>query len=224
LWSAPTKPSGIDYAKLIEIAHQAETQPGTRRTATEHRRGPRLGPRRQPARARPRPTPPRDLAGLARRPPPELNSSQPDPPAQSQLSTTLAIRSGKHTDHTKQGVHQTRDASKNLQAADTLDFYLVLHWVDGRWEGEHTGPTECSPVGNSSVSSNETELDVFSLDPQPDGTYSGTLTYTIQTNECYQQGSVRELPLTAVRTGPAPPGIVADPPTMSALPQPTAHR
>jgi hypothetical protein len=28
LWSAPPKPSGIDYAKLIEIAHQAETQPG----------------------------------------------------------------------------------------------------------------------------------------------------------------------------------------------------
>ena len=33
-------------------------------------------------------------------------------PAQSQTSTTLATRSGKHTDHTKQGVHQTRDASK----------------------------------------------------------------------------------------------------------------
>ena len=28
LWSAPPKPSGIDYAKLIEIAHQAELARG----------------------------------------------------------------------------------------------------------------------------------------------------------------------------------------------------
>jgi serine/threonine protein kinase, bacterial len=114
--------------------------------------------------------------------------------------------------------------AKNLQAAAALDFYMVLHWVDGRWEGDHTSPTECSPVGDSSVSANQTEFETYSLEPQPDGTYSGTLTYTVQTNECGQQGSVRELPLTAVRTGPVPPGVVADPPTMSTLPQPPAHR
>ena len=83
-------PTRIDVTDL----DQAPAAP-----ATEHRRGPRLGPRRRPAGARPRPPPPRHLAGLARRQRPEL-TAEPHP------GTTLAIRSEKHT-----GSHVTRCAS-----------------------------------------------------------------------------------------------------------------
>jgi hypothetical protein len=68
----------------------------------------------------------------------------------------------------------------------------------------------------------ETEIETLSLEPQPDGTYRGTTTRTIQTNECGTQGNVHVVPFVVWRTGPVPPGVVADPPTMSALPQPTS--
>jgi serine/threonine-protein kinase len=60
-------------------------------------------------------------------------------------------------------------------------------------------------------STTKTEISTESLEPQPDGTYRGTETWTIQTNECRMQGNVYVLPLVAWRTGPAPPGVVADP-------------
>ncbi|GFG75896.1 hypothetical protein [Mycobacterium botniense] len=108
---------------------------------------------------------------------------------------------------------------KNLQAASSSDYYLLLHWIDGRWEGEHTGPSECSTGIDMSALKQQTEFDTISLVPQSDGTYLGTYSWTIQDNECGQQGSVRNEPFVAWRTGPAPPGVVADPPTQPSLPQ-----
>lgn len=87
-----------------------------------------------------------------------------------------------------------------------------------------TGPIQgdCFKPVDTPGEAYETEIETLSLEPQPDGTYRGTTTRTIQANECGTQGNVHVVPFVVWRTGPVPPGVVADPPTMSALPQPTS--
>jgi hypothetical protein len=90
------------------------TRSGSRSAATEHRRGPRLRPHRRPAGTRPGPTPPRHLAGMARRQRPELT-------AQLHPGTTLLIGSENKPGHTRRGVHQTRDTSAPAVVAHAVD-------------------------------------------------------------------------------------------------------
>ncbi|MGO9182161.1 hypothetical protein [Mycobacterium sp.] len=114
--------------------------------------------------------------------------------------------------------------SKNLQAPMTPAINYVLHWINGRWQSDdRTYRSVCYIVGeDSGASYHETGIMTLSLQPQPDGTYHGTTAWTIQTNECGDQGIVHVVPIVLWRTGPVPPGVVVDPPTMSALQQPTS--
>lgn len=84
---------------LTNQQRRHRTRSVTRRAGTHHRRGPRLGPRRRPAGARPRPAAPRHLAGMARRQRPELT-------AQVHPRTTLAHQIGQQNP----GSHKTRCA------------------------------------------------------------------------------------------------------------------
>jgi serine/threonine-protein kinase len=111
--------------------------------------------------------------------------------------------------------------SNNLQAPSTEAINYVLHWINGRWQsGDRRYQTRCYIDSDpSSTEHQQTTTQTLSFEPQPDGTYRGTDRLTTQTNECGQQGGVTVFPFVASRTGPVPPGVVADPPTQSAQPQ-----
>jgi serine/threonine-protein kinase len=111
--------------------------------------------------------------------------------------------------------------SKNLQAPILPAINYVLHWINGRWQSDdRTYQSSCYIVGDySGVERHHTEIGTMSFEPQTDGTYRGTDRWTIQTTECGDQGDVHVVPFVAWRTGPTPPGVVADPPTQSVLPQ-----
>jgi serine/threonine protein kinase, bacterial len=115
-----------------------------------------------------------------------------------------------------------------LQRRNATDY--VLHWINGRWQSDDQTRTYEGICAKPTLSpgagrDHETSIATLSLEPQPDGTYRGTDRSTIQTNECGNQGNVDVVPFAARRTGPVPPGVVADPPTQSSLPQtPTSIR
>ena len=110
--------------------------------------------------------------------------------------------------------------SKNLQTPTTDAINYVLHWVNGRWQSDdRTYQTRCYIVGDYSGAEHyQTTIQTLSFEPQPNSTYRGTDMLTTQTNECGEQGQVTVFPFVAWRTGPAPLGVVADPPTTT---QPT---
>jgi serine/threonine protein kinase, bacterial len=109
--------------------------------------------------------------------------------------------------------------SKNLQAPTTDAINYVLHWINGRWQSDdRIYQGDCFKVGDTPGEVYPTEIETLSLEPQPDGTYGGTTRWIIQTNECGTRGNVYVVPFVAWRTGPAPLGVVADPPTTT---QPT---
>ena len=115
--------------------------------------------------------------------------------------------------------------SKNLQTSSTDAINYVLHWVNGWWESDdRTYQTRCYIVGDDSGAEHyQTTVQTLSFEPQPNGTYRGTDMLTTKTNECGEQGQLTVFPFVASRTGPAPPGVVADPPTNTqpATTQPT---
>ena len=77
--SPPPTPGRSPNTMRCNVSHQRarrhRPRPGSRSTRTQHRRSPRLGPGRRPAGTRPRPAPPRHLAGMARRQRRELTST-----------------------------------------------------------------------------------------------------------------------------------------------------
>jgi serine/threonine-protein kinase len=115
--------------------------------------------------------------------------------------------------------------SKNLQAPSAEAINYVLPWINGRWQSrDRTYQSRCYIAGDTSLTEHhQTTIQTLSFEPQPDGTYRGTDRLTYPTNECGEQGSVTVFPFVASRTGPVPPGVVADPPTNTQPPttQPT---
>ena len=97
----------------------------------------------------------------------------------------------------------------NLSAPNTAPS-LTLRWTEEGWRGGNTAPTSCpGPDGDD-----HEQLSTFwSLRPAPNGGYSGILTNTVMSDECWNQGDVYEQFFTLSRTGAVPPGVVADPPT-----------
>jgi hypothetical protein len=98
----------------------------------------------------------------------------------------------------------------NLEEPDSGAIKYVLRWVEGAWQNPdgRTYRGVCSNGGGA-----QTEVEMLSLEPQPDGTYRGT--DTTMGYECGgTPGDTSVIPFVAWRIGPPPPsGVVADPPT-----------
>jgi serine/threonine protein kinase, bacterial len=101
---------------------------------------------------------------------------------------------------------------------------IVFHFADRHWQQTVSpGPATCS--SNHQVIAANTTTEEISLTPQPDGSFQGTDTSTILTNECGGQGSVEVSPVVMMRIGDVPPGVtVPDPssPDNATPPAPTA--
>jgi serine/threonine-protein kinase len=120
---------------------------------------------------------------------------------------------------------------KNAQIAQNPAVMLVLHFVQGHWEGMsnryQAGYPTCLGVDGKIVAGADTEINSFSFAPEADGSSRGTFTNTVLTQECGFQGYVMQTPFVAVRTGDRPtdvtvadPASVVDSPSTSALAPP----
>jgi serine/threonine-protein kinase len=93
----------------------------------------------------------------------------------------------------------------------TGDYPRVLRFADGHWQDTPYlvwGP--CSSRTGQVATSTATEI--FSLEPQPDGTLRGHDTMTVLSNECGSQGHALQAPVVATWQGDVPPGVIlADP-------------
>jgi hypothetical protein len=106
---------------------------------------------------------------------------------------------------TKLDRNNLQAADPNLQETGHKAITYVLRWAEGAWQGERTYQGVCSNGGGP-----QTEAEMLSLEPQPDGTYRGA--DTTMGYECNgTPGSTTVLPFVAWRIGAPPPGVVADP-------------
>jgi len=111
----------------------------------------------------------------------------------------------------------------NLTAARTPSRTTELRFADGRWEEAGTPASVDHPLcfrnGAPPGPGSDTEVSVWSMVPQPDGSLRGVQTTTVLTNECGLAGSVVEVPFTAMRIGESPDGVeLADPAAVPAAP------
>lgn len=92
----------------------------------------------------------------------------------------------------------------------------VLHFVNGHWQGApRQVQMRCRPA-RTTTTAVQTEVVVWSLTPQPDGTLRGVQTQTVQSNECGAQGATLRIPVVAIRIGNVPPNVtLADPANVS---------
>jgi serine/threonine-protein kinase len=96
---------------------------------------------------------------------------------------------------------------------------LVLDFRDGAWQSRpQTVQFPC--VGPNGTSAKQTTRQVISLQPAH-GALRGTMTVTVQSNECGQQGAVIQIPAVATRIGDVPAGV-AVPNLSTASPPPPA--
>jgi serine/threonine-protein kinase len=95
----------------------------------------------------------------------------------------------------------------------------VLHFVAGYWQAAPRQERVRCRQPSGAAASTQTEVIVWSLAPQPDGTLRGVQTETVHSNECGAQGAVLRIPVIATRLGDVPPKVtLADPVTAAATP------
>ena len=83
----------------------------------------------------------------------------------------------------------------------------VLQYTDGHWQDIASLSEESCSTRNAAQALSQ----IWTLQPQPDGTLTGEPTQTILTNQCDRQGFVYKTPIVATRTGDVPPAaILAD--------------
>lgn len=105
----------------------------------------------------------------------------------------------------------------NHQSVKTPRVNRVLHFINGHWQTtphqEKNTSDKCIDVkGKGKVPGEYTEIVSSLYEPQLDGTFHGTTTFTILTNECGQQATVWSTPFVLSRTGDVPAGVaVPDP-------------
>jgi len=84
----------------------------------------------------------------------------------------------------------------------------VFRFIDGHWQdapARYSGDRACHGIPVAMVGHS-------SWTPQPDGTFQGVQTATVQTNVCGSQGDVYQVPFVATRIGDVPSSVtVADP-------------
>ena len=84
----------------------------------------------------------------------------------------------------------------------------VFQYTDGHWQDIASLSNQPCSTRNAA----QTMSQVWTLQPQPDGTLAGDSTMTIFTNQCDRQGFVYKTPIVATRTGGVPPAaVLADP-------------
>ena len=102
------------------------------------------------------------------------------------------------------------DANLN-QAPNIPGSTDVFRFVDGHWQNAPTsypGDRACPGVGTVPV----TMVGHSSWTAQPDGTFQGVQTATVQTDVCGSEGEAYQVPFVATRIGDVPSGVtVADP-------------
>jgi serine/threonine protein kinase, bacterial len=104
--------------------------------------------------------------------------------------------------------HQTRNA-----AAGGL--FVVLDLRSDAWQSRPESVQFPCRAKNGAAAL-ETTTQVISLRPQSRSSLQGTMTVTVQTNECDQMGGHIVIPAVAVRVGDAPPGVdIPSPPPMT---------
>jgi serine/threonine-protein kinase len=112
----------------------------------------------------------------------------------------------------------------NLNAPDKEPRAWVWHWTGALWETSSTRTLECTGFAGRS---SETRAATQSLTVAGDGNYILTSKSVVITNECGNEGANYSSTATLTRTGPAPVGVVADPPVSligqkpAPLPSPT---
>lgn len=83
---------------------------------------------------------------------------------------------------------------------------IVLVFQNGAWKSEpQTMKFPC--VGPNGTPAKETTTQVVSLQPQGHGPLRGTMTVTIDSNECGQAGGQIDIPAVVARIGDVPPGV-----------------
>ena len=113
---------------------------------------------------------------------------------------------------------------KNLSAPADTPQSEVWHWTGDTWQSTWVGELSCwGPEGEA----RQTEARTKTLSPTGDGNFRLSAESTTISNECNDEGVTGTSQYTVTRTGPAPIGVVADPPTSligqlpPPLPQPT---
>jgi serine/threonine-protein kinase len=90
----------------------------------------------------------------------------------------------------------------------------VLHFVDGHWQGEPRPKqvqVQCRQA-HQKVTSTQSQMVVWSLTPEADGTLRGVQIQTVHSTECGSQGATLRVPVVATRVGDVAQGVpVADP-------------
>ncbi len=109
---------------------------------------------------------------------------------------------------------------QDLHAPDPEPRSFVWHWLGDHWQSNQSFTSKCL---NSSAE--QTHTNVFTLRYEGDGNYAVTNDADIVSNECGEQGKTNQFRYTLTRTGPAPMGVVDDPPVsqigqLPKLPQP----
>jgi serine/threonine-protein kinase len=104
--------------------------------------------------------------------------------------------------------HQTRNAA-------TGGLFIVLDLRGDAWQSRpETLQFPCR--ARNGTAALETTTQVMSLRPQSHSSLQGTMTVTVQTNECGQIGGRIVIPAVAVRFSDVPPGVdVPSPPPMT---------
>jgi serine/threonine-protein kinase len=97
---------------------------------------------------------------------------------------------------------------------------LVLDFRDGAWQSRpQTVQFPC--VGPNGTAAKQTTTQVISLQPTH-GALRGTMTVTVQSNECSQQGAVIQIPAVATRVSDVPAGVTVPNPRTASPPPPAA--
>ena len=72
-------------------------------------------------------------------------------------------------------------------------------------------PRLCYYTDDGTLAGESWHMQETALEPRPDGTFHGTLTTTVETDECDDKGNTAVTPLVATRVSDVPPGITRPP-------------
>jgi serine/threonine-protein kinase len=94
---------------------------------------------------------------------------------------------------------------------------LVLDFRDDSWQSRpETVQFPC--LGPNGTPAKETTSQVISLQPQSHGPLRGTMTVTVETDECGQKGGRILIPAVGARVGDVPPGVIVPVPATTSSP------
>jgi serine/threonine protein kinase, bacterial len=112
------------------------------------------------------------------------------------------------------------DADHQRVSAKSSDKPLVLDFRDGAWQSRpETVQFAC--VGPNGIAAKQTTTQAIRLQ-EAHGALRGTMTVTVESNECAQQGARIDIPAVAARVGEVPPGVEVPTPSTTTSATPTA--